>query len=276
MFGSSILDMAVGLMFFYFLLSTLCATANEWLASLFHRRSRTLEQAVRCLLGGSAELTARLYAHPLIQSLAPGGGQPSYIPSRTFAAAMVDLVEPGGGPPAVRALIEGAGGDAERARQAVARWFDDAMDRVSGSYRRRSQRSILLLSLVVTVAINGDTLALANSLWRDAMLRDAFASAAREAGRGLHLSATDLQREVERLRPPLGWRSPLLPPRGPLDPPPGLPWYRDAFVLGWLASKVLGLLLTALAVSLGAPFWFDLLNRISNIRAVGQRPERSG
>ncbi|MCS6913001.1 MAG: hypothetical protein RMK29_18425 [Myxococcales bacterium] len=275
MFGSSVLDMAVGLMFFYFLLSTLCATANEWLAGLLHRRSRTLEQAVRRLLGDSAELTARFYAHPLIQSLAPGGRRPSYIPSRTFATVMLDLVGAGGGPPAVCALLEQAGGDGERARQVLARWFDDAMDRVSGSYRRRSQRSILVLSLLVTVAINGDTLALANSLWRESMLRDAFASAAREAGRGLHLSALDLQREVERLRPPLGWRSPLLPPRTQLDPPPGLPWYRDTFVLGWLASKVLGLLLTALAVSLGAPFWFDLLNRISNIRAVGQRPERS-
>jgi hypothetical protein len=41
----------------------------------------------------------------------------------------------------------------------------------------------------------------------------------------------------------------------------------------WLGSKLLGLLITALAVSLGAPFWFDLLNKVMNIRGAGVKPE---
>jgi hypothetical protein len=39
----------------------------------------------------------------------------------------------------------------------------------------------------------------------------------------------------------------------------------------WL-TKLIGLLLTALAVTLGAPFWFDLLNRVVNLRSSGRRP----
>ncbi|MEL7159476.1 MAG: hypothetical protein AAFN92_01855 [Bacteroidota bacterium] len=39
-----------------------------------------------------------------------------------------------------------------------------------------------------------------------------------------------------------------------------------------LISKVLGFILTALAVSLGAPFWFDLLKKLVNIRSSGARP----
>jgi hypothetical protein len=38
-------------------------------------------------------------------------------------------------------------------------------------------------------------------------------------------------------------------------------------------AKLIGLLLTALAISLGAPFWFDLLNKVISIRAAGRSPE---
>ena len=39
-----------------------------------------------------------------------------------------------------------------------------------------------------------------------------------------------------------------------------------------LVSKILGFILTALAISLGAPFWFDLLRKLVNIRSTGGRP----
>ena len=40
---------------------------------------------------------------------------------------------------------------------------------------------------------------------------------------------------------------------------------------GW-ATRVLGLLLTAAALTLGAPFWFDLLNKVANLRTAGPKP----
>lgn len=39
-----------------------------------------------------------------------------------------------------------------------------------------------------------------------------------------------------------------------------------------LVSKLLGFILTALAISMGAPFWFDLLKKLVNIRSSGSRP----
>ncbi|MEU7908022.1 hypothetical protein [Actinoplanes sp. NPDC049118] len=39
----------------------------------------------------------------------------------------------------------------------------------------------------------------------------------------------------------------------------------------WLL-KLLGLALTAAAAAIGAPFWFDLLNRLVNLRSTGRRP----
>jgi hypothetical protein len=39
--------------------------------------------------------------------------------------------------------------------------------------------------------------------------------------------------------------------------------------------KAAGLAITVLAVSLGAPFWFDLLNKLANLRASGPKPQPS-
>jgi len=37
--------------------------------------------------------------------------------------------------------------------------------------------------------------------------------------------------------------------------------------------KILGWILTALALSLGAPFWFDMLKKVMSIRNVGKNPD---
>lgn len=43
---------------------------------------------------------------------------------------------------------------------------------------------------------------------------------------------------------------------------------------GW--ARVVGLLVTAVAVSFGAPVWFDLLNKFVNFRAAGVKPQPGG
>src|SRR5437870_4444360 len=44
--------------------------------------------------------------------------------------------------------------------------------------------------------------------------------------------------------------------------------------LWWSIQKLVGLLLTGLALSLGAPFWFDLLSKLINLRGAGAKPKR--
>jgi hypothetical protein len=63
----------------------------------------------------------------------------------------------------------------------------------------------------------------------------------------------DLNRQLNGLQLPMGWAN------SPAD--------AGAWVI-----KLLGLLLTSIAVSLGAPFWFGVLNKIVNIRAAGPSP----
>lgn len=295
MFGSGILDVILGLVFFYFLLSTLCATVQEWIAAVMQLRAKTLQKALRNLLGGEA---AQVETHPLIQGLGLGGGRmPSYIPARSFSAALIDtlagareegqtdadvlssvrrtvLTLPDGhARRALLAILDSAGGDLARTRAAIERWFDDAMDRVSGWYRRGAQRNIAIIALVFVGALNGDTLVLARGLWRDGVLRDSVTASAQELReKGQALNVIEIQQRIGQLHTPLGWSLADLPGQKALDS--GKPWTaRD--VLWWWAAKVLGLLMTVIAVSLGAPFWFQLLNKISTLRAAGERPERT-
>ncbi len=39
--------------------------------------------------------------------------------------------------------------------------------------------------------------------------------------------------------------------------------------------NVLGWIVTALAISLGAPFWFDLLGKLVQLRGTGTKPEET-
>src|SRR3954464_8499378 len=104
MFGSNILEVAIGIIFVYILVSTICTAVREGIESRFKTRAAYLEQGIRQLLhdlNGNG-LAAALYQHPLINGLfngvyiagkqtsAPdllskGGDLPSYIPAKNFA-----------------------------------------------------------------------------------------------------------------------------------------------------------------------------------------------
>ena len=57
MFNSSVLDVAIGLIFVYLLLGLMCTTVNEWLAQLFKTRAATLKEGIRRLLNAQPKGT---------------------------------------------------------------------------------------------------------------------------------------------------------------------------------------------------------------------------
>lgn len=101
MFNSAILDVAIGMIFVYLLLSLLCSAANELIELVLKKRAKNLEAGLTELLENPADakaLVSRIYSHPLINCLFEGpfksGGRklPSYIPATSFALALMDLV----------------------------------------------------------------------------------------------------------------------------------------------------------------------------------------
>ncbi len=161
-----------------------------------------------------------------------------------------------------------------RLQQNIEDWFNDGMDRVSGWYKRWAQGLLLAVALVCVFAANMDTFMLAKRFSRDSALRASVVAAAEQAARVDTATASDsapareaLLKVSENLALPVGWIvSPDDPYRSDLVP---------GSVVGWLV-KLLGLLITVGAVSLGAPFWFDLLSKFVNLRGAGTPPRSNG
>ena len=81
LFGSNLLEVAIGVIFLYLLLSLLCSALTELIESLIRFRARDLKRGVGRLLQ-DPRLVEIFFDHPLIKPL---GETPSYIPARTFS-----------------------------------------------------------------------------------------------------------------------------------------------------------------------------------------------
>jgi hypothetical protein len=161
---------------------------------------------------------------------------------------------------ALLTLYRTAGKDAAAFRHMTAQWFDDAMERVSGWYRRRIQVVLAVIATLVVLLLNADTLATGRVLWRDDAARAAVVAQAEDAA-GQDAAETDAEQAIRELDLPLGWT--LSFGEGPTDLPND--W------VAWFA-KLAGLALTVIALMFGAPFWFDLLSKIVRVRASGAPP----
>ena len=74
--NSPMIDVAIGLIFFYVTLSLVCSSIQEIIAGLCGLRSRNLKKGIRNLVGN--EYAQALYDHPLIKGLRkPTGGHPT-------------------------------------------------------------------------------------------------------------------------------------------------------------------------------------------------------
>jgi hypothetical protein len=315
------LDAALGLAFLYFLLSTVCSAANEGLANVLGWRAKTLEDAVRNMLGDPqikkgwkewlgrldkrgpkepvgegpipADLTSAVFDHWRISSLVRNSSssirrraRPSYLPPRALSLAVAEVVAEGAPERPrdvspwqqadeeilaqaqavlatlpdgqVRSVLEksaaNANGTLEGFRRQVERAFDDSMERASGWYKRKVQVVLLVLAAVVAIGLNVDSGRIASRLWNEGPVRAAVATKAKSAGQPQ--DAADAIDQVQQLKLPLGW--------GEANAPDDL---GDAL---W---RVPGWLITIAALSLGAPFWFDLLSRVARLRGSGV-PER--
>jgi len=256
-----------------------CARANRAL----------LEEAFAGQIGNPAE---QFYSHPLIKVLAPSGKHPSYVPARTFALALIDIVtsehpEAANSAAELRrqidrlpegdlkrsliALLHEAGDDIVKARIAVEAWFDTSMDRVSGWYKRKTHWMTVALALGITVVTNADTIRIANTLWREPTLRaQVVAQAETRARQGLPETGVPVE-DKSLLQQLMGWGDELNPLGAAWEKKDTAAWFGALGAL--LAAHLIGWLMTAVATSLGAPFWFDILNKVINLRSAGRAPE---
>ena len=285
MFSSTVLEVAIGLVFCYASVALMTSSIYEAIASQLNFRSNTLFTGIQSLLNATnnenQNLLLGIYNHALASPLGDGKAatieelkhKPSYIDSSHFASALIETIQSAPGNFAklgtdinaieneqirqlLRGMYDSSAGEIEHLQSALANWFDAGMDRVSGSYKRQSQRWCFVIALVIAVTFNIDSFNLFKTLWQHPAFVTEISNpqAATEA-----LKALNKLEELEKL--PIGWKSEV------------------SFSEHWktLAEHpitLVGWMVTASASLFGGPFWFDLLKKLINLRGTGFKPKK--
>ncbi len=330
MFGSNVFEVAIGIIFVFILVSTICTAVREGIESWLKTRAAYLEKGIRQLLNDPADknppkdgdtqkkgIVQDLYEHPLIDGLfqgeyrapkfikqigilAGGGNLPSYIPAKNFAVALLDIAAKGAvtsmadnaptpvisleairdnvvkmqNPKLQRVLlyaIDNAQGDLNKAQANIEAWFNSGMDRVSGWYKRSTQYIIFFIALVVAVSLNLNTITIGKYLASNETARQLLVQRASVAAKDTTYKSknfNDAQAELESIKLPIGWDNGIASIK--IDQKQCYSFWN-----AWL-GPLLGWLIMAFAATLGAPFWFDMLNKVMVIRSTVKPHQKSG
>ena len=187
-------------------------------------------------------------ARATLAKVAAGEHQGALLSS--FALLPVDLQTK------LQSIALTAGQSTISVRTNIEEWFDRHMAAASTWYRRQTRWFLFLAGLVMAVSLNMDAIATASTLYRDDGARAAVLVTAEQVAKSTCLTGdADSQGELTCVRKEVG---------GAISLPIG--WNDvDTTTNGWVV-RLLGWLIVAASVTLGAPFWFDLLRRAMNVR----------
>jgi hypothetical protein len=300
---TTIIQVAIGVIFVWVILAVITSQVQEWIASILAWRASMLEDAIEQMLGNPA-VKNKVYNHPLIQGLYSNNGKrkPGGIPQDKFALVLFEEVINSGIKVAdakntfdnlkqsVSALKAMEGGNelknfaqsldtlligieekADDATHAIAEarirvesWFNNSMERLGGAYRRRMQIVGLIVGVAIAAVLNVDTGAIMTTLWRDPVLRQAIVTQASQ------MQASDIESGQPLSAEEIAKNAEKL---NVLTLPIG--WSAKnipADVNGWV-GKIIGILLSGMAAAQGAPYWFDIMRKlVTRSPQVPQQP----
>lgn len=327
MFNSTILDLAIGLVFTFLAVSLAAGAITETIASAIKWRSKTLRQGIKNLLndassktmgqrikelfkcGSSKTLCQRIkelrnhgsrslsgyaldiYNHALVNPRADGTAttdrppkkMPSYIDPQHFADALMDVIGITGKEgknvmkqevskiqdKQLKRLLDGivdrSAGNIENIRNELAGWFDGAMDRVSGAYKRWAQLISFFVALfLIVIPLNISAVHVTERLWKQPV--DMAKISQIKSEDIAKTNVQDFMKSLGNLSPDIGWQG---------WNPFAKFWLEDLWTgatafEAW--TRIVGWLITALATLFGAPFWFDALQQIIRLKGSGPSP----
>lgn len=295
MSGLEMLDAFIGLVGIYLTLSLLVTAIGEGISQASGMRGRNLHQVFTGLVG--KQHTTRFYQHPRIRQLMQydiptnvlrklwlkfGFGLPSYIPADIATEVLLEqqlgmpLSQLRQSPFEIgqrleqlpdsatrRSLLhfwQQSNADPQQFQLVVQDWFNDRCDRAVGWFKRQLGVLQLCIGLIVAVGMNVDSIALYQKLFSDPIARQQAVLLADNLAANPQLASelcrTDKSACIDTmvLKQQLTQTAPLLG-----HSPEGVTWPTNP--LTWL-----GYLLTAFALSLGAPFWFDVLQKLMAVK----------
>jgi cell fate (sporulation/competence/biofilm development) regulator YlbF (YheA/YmcA/DUF963 family) len=166
---------------------------------------------------------------------------------------------------------------ANQFKKEVETWFDRSMDRSSGVYKRNAKGVAILIGIAIAILTNTDTFFLLNRLSRDSAIRSVITQRAIQQAESYPNDINVIrqaQQDLSDASVPIGWQNinqqldlePLNTSQGnTANAILRKIWKVIAMLCGWVVS--------GLAIAMGAPFWFDVLNKVINVRNAGPKPE---
>ena len=195
-----------------------------------------------------------------ILSLLPATG----VPTTATLQQAVNARVPASSHPQINQLLNGiilrTGGDLKIIRDELASWFDNAMDRLSGVYKRYTQVFTFFAALLICIVVNADAVQVAQRIWAQPSL-----VADLKVG-GTPQNTDDSSWQLAKSLP-IGWAESRFG------------YVRDkdgnavALTCSTLLQAIFGWVVTALATLFGAPFWFDALQRVTRLKGTGPSPD---
>ncbi len=186
------------------------------------------------------------------------------------------------------AKVTTAGTELQQLQTEVETWFDNGMERAAGVYRRNVKGVGLLVGLAIAFTLNADTLYMFQRLSTDQAVRSSILQTVDQIGaRGIDtpealseelgindLSETDLRGDLRSISAAVEETLAEYPlPLGRTD---RIFQAQQAAQADWpipfIPQRLIGWGITALALSMGASFWFDLLRKVTSVRASGEKP----
>ncbi len=296
----AMLEVIIGMIFTFMLLSLLGTTVNELISAWRGWRGFYLEEGLKRLLEfkDNPEVYEKFRNNAvfrqLMQHKAPlrVSQSPAYLSSSNFATILTTVLKKKGqAVEKIDDLLEGLPEDSQLRevleqlkeeghesldafKGRLQTWFDDVMWQASGWYKRHVQFITLFVGLSIAGVLNADSFQIYRHLSNNASARESLAAMAEKYAAENEtlpetktytdtLAVKDIKKELDEVTSTGEFveMSNVL----------GLGWQAgDVLVspVNWLV-RLLGWLITAFAISLGASFWFDILKKIVTIRSTG-------
>jgi hypothetical protein len=158
-------------------------------------------------------------------------------------------------------------------------WYDQYMDRVTGWYKNKVRINLRWIGCALAIVFNVHALQLISHIYSDRQLQEkmvavgeqfSVAGSADSAQAKYLRSLEGIADSLNNWELPIGWKwypSKTIPLKASGRPNSSLQnkwWW---WPLGWILS--------GLAMAAGAPFWFEVLNKLVNVRRTGLKPKQS-
>jgi hypothetical protein len=229
---------------------------------------------------------------------------PSYISAKSFGEAVIDLLVPDAAgrttmttiqdslkklpadlpfTTSLQSLATNASNDIGRFRTSIENWYDDHMDRVSGWYKRHVAKITIAVGAILVILLNINTITIGRALYSNSIVSSAVSTVAANhpncaQGEPQEQCLSSLQTDLSAVAQaglPIGWPT----VSACLVKGASCNWWQQRGILnpngssGWqLVLVIIGFLLTILALTPGAQFWFGLLVKLGAIRSTGPKP----